>query len=88
MDESTQSTATAPHPREPTSKPSDQLPEEAPPEQVSDDVPEAGEGAARETGRRHAREARTHPDSGQGGKEPDDVRSNHAGRRNADAEQR
>jgi hypothetical protein len=34
---------------------SDQLPEEAPAEQVPDDVPEAQEGAARETGRRHAR---------------------------------
>lgn len=34
-------------------KPSDQLPEEAPAEQVLDDVPEAPEGAARESARRH-----------------------------------
>lgn len=40
-----------------TPKQSDQLPEEGPPEQVPDDVPEAGEGAARESGRRHARDA-------------------------------
>ncbi len=37
-------------------KQSDQLPEEAPAEQVPDDVPEADEGAARESGRRHASE--------------------------------
>jgi hypothetical protein len=36
-------------------KHSDQLPEEAPAEQVPDDVPEAGEGAARESARRHVR---------------------------------
>jgi hypothetical protein len=34
-------------------KSSDQMPEEAPAEQVPDDVPEAEEGAARETARRH-----------------------------------
>lgn len=37
-----------------TPKSSDQMPEEAPEEQVADDVAGAGEGAARETGRRHA----------------------------------
>jgi hypothetical protein len=37
-------------------KQSDQLPEEAPPEQVPDDVGEAGEGAAREAGGKAARE--------------------------------
>jgi hypothetical protein len=36
-------------------KASDQLPEEAPSGLVADDVPEAGEGAARETAQRHAR---------------------------------
>lgn len=41
-----------------TPKQSDQMPEEAPAEQVHDDVPGAGEGAARESGRRYAREAR------------------------------
>jgi hypothetical protein len=40
-----------------TPKQSDQLPEEGPAEQVPDDVPEAGEGAARESGQRHAQEA-------------------------------
>jgi len=39
-----------------TPKPSDQMPEEAPSEQVPDDVPEDEEGAARESGRGHARE--------------------------------
>jgi hypothetical protein len=38
-------------------KSSDQLPEDAPAEQVPDDVAEAQEGAARETGRRHAQRA-------------------------------
>ncbi len=37
-----------------TPKQSDQLPEEGPAEQVPDDVPEAGEGAARESARSHA----------------------------------
>jgi len=40
-----------------TPKQSDQMPEEAPAEQVPDDVPEADEGAARESGRRHATDA-------------------------------
>jgi hypothetical protein len=40
-----------------TPKQSDQLPEEAPVEQVPDDVPGAGEGAARESGRRQAADA-------------------------------
>lgn len=39
-----------------TPKQSDQMPEEAPAEQVPDDVPEAEEGAARESARRHAEE--------------------------------
>ncbi|HEX4108428.1 MAG TPA: hypothetical protein VHX88_09860 [Solirubrobacteraceae bacterium] len=39
-------------------KPSDQMPEEGHPDHVVDDVPEAGEGAARESARRHARAAR------------------------------
>jgi hypothetical protein len=39
-------------------KSSDQMPEEAPVEQVPDDVPEAEEGAAREAARRHAKDAR------------------------------
>ena len=38
-------------------KPSDQMPEEARSEQVPDDAPDADEGAARETGREHARHA-------------------------------
>ncbi len=38
-------------------KPSDQMPEEAPAEQVPDDVHGAQEGAARESGRARAREA-------------------------------
>jgi hypothetical protein len=42
-----------------TPKSSDQMPEEAPAEQVPDDVPEAQEGAARESGGAHAREAET-----------------------------
>jgi hypothetical protein len=37
-----------------TPKQSDQLPEEAPAEQVPDDVPAAGEGAARESSERQA----------------------------------
>ncbi len=41
-------------------KSSDQMPEEAPAEQVPDDVPEAPEGAAREAARRHAKDARRH----------------------------
>jgi hypothetical protein len=40
-----------------TPKQSDQLPEEGPAEQVPDDVPEAGEGAARQSGREHAQDA-------------------------------
>jgi hypothetical protein len=40
-----------------TPKQSDQLPEEAPAEQVPDDVPGAEEGAARESGRRQAADA-------------------------------
>ena len=36
-------------------KASDQLPEEAPEEQVLDDVPDASQGAARETALRHLR---------------------------------
>lgn len=39
-------------------KSSDQMPEEAPVEQVPDDVPEAEEGAAREAARRHTKDAR------------------------------
>jgi hypothetical protein len=39
-----------------TPKTSDQLPEEGPAHQVADDVPGAADGAARETGRRHAQE--------------------------------
>jgi hypothetical protein len=42
---------------EETPKQSDQLPEEAPAEQVPDDVPEADEGAAREAGREQAHDA-------------------------------
>jgi len=38
-------------------KASDQLPEEGPPETVDDDVAGAGEGAAREGARTHARRA-------------------------------
>ena len=38
------------------------MPEEAPAEQVPDDVPDADEGAAREIGRRHAKDARCHRD--------------------------
>ncbi len=41
-------------------KSSDQMPEEAPAEQVPDDVPEAEEGAAREAARRHTKDARRH----------------------------
>lgn len=44
----------------PTGKSSDQMPEEAPAEQVPDDVPEAGEGAAREAARQHTKDARRH----------------------------
>jgi hypothetical protein len=44
---------------ESTPKPSDQLPEEAPAEQVHDDVPAADEGAARESGRAQASDAET-----------------------------
>ncbi|MBB4663600.1 hypothetical protein [Conexibacter arvalis] len=40
-----------------TPKQSDQMPEEAPAEQVPDDVPEAGEGAARESAQAHAKRA-------------------------------
>lgn len=39
-----------------TGKVSDQMPEEGPAEQVPDDVPEAEEGAARESARRHVQE--------------------------------
>jgi hypothetical protein len=39
-------------------KSSDQMPEEAPAEQVPDDVPEAKEGAAREAALRHTEDAR------------------------------
>jgi hypothetical protein len=39
-----------------TPKPSDQMPEEAPAGQVPDDAPEDDEGAARESGRDHARQ--------------------------------
>jgi hypothetical protein len=42
-----------------TAKSSDQMPEEAPAEQVPDDVPEKPEGAARESARRHIEDART-----------------------------
>ncbi len=48
------------------SKVSDQMPEEAPAEQVPDDVPAADEGAARESGRRHAREVSGHPNPSTG----------------------
>jgi hypothetical protein len=41
-------------------KSSDQMPEEAPAEQVPDDVPEAEEGAVRETARRQTKDARRH----------------------------
>jgi hypothetical protein len=41
-----------------SAKPSDQMPEEAPAEQVPDDVSEAAEGAARESVRRHAKGVR------------------------------
>jgi hypothetical protein len=40
-----------------SAKSSDQLPEEGPPEIVTDDVPAAGEGAARVAARRNARSA-------------------------------
>jgi hypothetical protein len=43
-----------------TAKSSDQMPEEAPAEQVPDDVGEADEGAARESAVRHARDAMRH----------------------------
>jgi hypothetical protein len=43
-----------------TGKPSDQMPEEAPAEQVPDDVPEAPEGAAREAARHHTKDAHRH----------------------------
>jgi hypothetical protein len=43
-----------------TLKSSDQMPEEAPAEQVPDDVPQAPEGAARESGRRHSSDAQRH----------------------------
>jgi hypothetical protein len=36
------------------------MPEEAPAEQVPDDVPEAPEGAAREAARRHTKDTRRH----------------------------
>jgi hypothetical protein len=39
-----------------TPKPSDQLPEDGPAEQVPDDVPQADEGAARESSSEQARE--------------------------------
>jgi hypothetical protein len=41
-------------------KSSDQMPEEAPAEQVPDDLPEAQEGAAREAARGHTKDARRH----------------------------
>jgi hypothetical protein len=41
-------------------KSSDQMPEEAPAEQVRDDVPEAEEGAARDAARRHTNDTRRH----------------------------
>jgi hypothetical protein len=40
--------------------PPDQMPEEAPAEQVHDDVSEAPEGAAREAARRYTKDARRH----------------------------
>jgi hypothetical protein len=52
-------------------KSSDQLPEDAPAEQVPDDAPESGEGAARESARRHARRVagsdRAEPQRGESG---------------------
>jgi hypothetical protein len=41
---------------DPKPKPSDQMPEDAPDAVAEDDVAEAGEGAARESGQRYARE--------------------------------
>jgi hypothetical protein len=68
-----------------TPKQSDQLPEEGPAEQVPDDVPEAGEGAARESGERHAQDAdrlgyddeaeqRAYQDAGAAGDDEEDER--------------
>lgn len=56
-----------------TPKQSDQLPEEAPAEQVPDDVPEAGEGAARESGERAARDAQERDTSDLGYRDSDEA---------------
>jgi hypothetical protein len=45
-------------------KPSDQMPEEAPAEQVRDDDPEAEEGAARKAARESAERAQRGPTEG------------------------
>jgi hypothetical protein len=50
-------------------KASDQMPEEAPEEQVLDDVPEAFQGAARETVLRHLRQMRAQDSVGRAGAE-------------------
>lgn len=49
-----------------TPKQSDQLPEEGPAEQVPDDVPGAGNGAARESSSEHAREQSHDPPTERG----------------------
>jgi hypothetical protein len=58
-----------------TTKASDQMPEDGPAELVPDDVPDAPEGAARESGREQARNANLrdhHPgDSRDGGPNPE-----------------
>jgi hypothetical protein len=51
-------------------KASDQLPEEGPPEVAIDDVPEAGEGAARAAAREHARRANRSGHAPGQGREP------------------
>lgn len=53
-----------------TGKSSDQMPEEAPAEQVPDDVLQAPEGAAREAAQRHTKDARRHHSSETGTDSP------------------
>lgn len=59
-------------------KSSDQMPEEAPAEQVPDDVPEAEEGGAREAARRQAKDVQRHRSerdrAGKGGGDSGDPR--------------
>ncbi len=65
--------ADVPHPP----KASDQMPEEAPEEQVHDDVPEATAGAARETVLRHLKLMRQRTPAA--GKDPERERGGGAG---------